>query len=56
MTSSADCPGDSGSGLIEPGAHPTVIGITSGAACPGGETQFALVDSHAALRFINATR
>jgi hypothetical protein len=53
-TSSA-CFGDSGSGAVEPGPDPTVIGILSEAPCdPGGDYNVSLT-APAALRFIKTS-
>ncbi|MGH9917485.1 MAG: trypsin-like serine protease, partial [Nitrososphaerales archaeon] len=52
---SAACYGDSGSGLVEPGSRPTLVGIASEGLCQGGVTVFAPVDSPAALRFIESS-
>ena len=51
------CWGDSGSGAIEPGLHPTVVGILSEAQtlCSPGLVYYALLDSPAALGFIKTS-
>ena len=54
-TSSA-CFGDSGSGAVEPGPHPTVIGILSDAPCGPGGDYYVSLTAPAALRFIRASR
>ena len=52
------CLGDSGSGLVEPGAHPTVVGILSddlGVCLPTGIEFYASLTAPAALRFIKTS-
>lgn len=57
-TTPGTCWGDSGSGLVEPGPHPTVVGILSndGTDCtPGGDAYVSLT-APAILRFIKTGR
>lgn len=51
------CWGDSGSGAVEPGLRPTVVGILSEAQtlCSPGLAYYAFLDSPAALSFIKTT-
>jgi hypothetical protein len=46
------CLGDSGSGLIEPGPHPTVVGVGSQASCEPALDYFVSLTDPAILRFI----
>jgi len=55
MTTST-CFGDSGSGAIEPGARPTVLGIASEAPCRPGLGYYVALTAPAAMRFIRASR
>jgi protease YdgD len=52
------CWGDSGAGLVELGAHPTVIGILSSGEphCGPGPYGFASLSSSAARRFVRAAQ
>jgi hypothetical protein len=52
------CWGDSGSGAVEPGPHPTVVGILSDDlnTCRPGLDYYTALTSSAALRFIKASR
>ncbi len=58
VTTSDTCWGDSGSGLVEPGPHPTVIGILSedDKICAPGWDYFDLLTTRSALNFIRANR
>lgn len=51
---SGTCYGDSGAGLIEPGPHPTVIGILNliQGNCSAGLSEYAYLDSPSAIRFV----
>ena len=46
--------GDSGAGLVEPGRHPTVVGILANdkVICKPGEDSYVSLTSPALLRFI----
>jgi len=55
MTTST-CYGDSGSGAIEPGPHPTVLGIMSEAPCRPGLGYYVALTAPATLRFIRASK
>jgi hypothetical protein len=57
-TTSGICFGDSGAGLVEPGSHPTVVGVVnkSQTNCLAGLSGYIYLGSPAALRFINASR
>ena len=52
------CWGDSGSGVVEPGSHPTVVGILSEDLdpCRPGVDYYTALTAPAALRFINTDR
>jgi hypothetical protein len=50
------CLGDSGSGLIEPGLHPTVVGIVSQVGCEPGPDYFVSLTDPAILRFIESAQ
>jgi hypothetical protein len=49
------CSGDSGSGAVEPGPHPTVFGILSEGGCAPGWDYYVSLTAPAALRFIRAS-
>jgi hypothetical protein len=53
----ATCWGDSGSGVVEPGANPAVVGILSEAlnSCKPGVDYYMALTAPAALRFIRAS-
>jgi hypothetical protein len=46
------CEGDSGSGLIEPGPHPTLVGIASEGSCAPALDNFVALTDPAILRFV----
>jgi hypothetical protein len=54
-SSSGPCWGDSGAGLVEPGHHPTVVGILSQAGCAPGFDRYVSLTSPAVLRFVKAS-
>jgi hypothetical protein len=49
------CSGDSGSGAVEPGPHPTVFGILSEGGCAPGWDYYVALTAPAALRFIKTS-
>jgi hypothetical protein len=56
ITTGDPCNGDSGSGAIETGPHPTVLGIMSEAPCRPGLGYYVALTAPATLRFIRASK
>lgn len=56
ITHPGTCLGDSGSGLVEPGKHPTVVGVLSGGApnCSASADGFDSLTAQASLQFIKS--
>jgi hypothetical protein len=56
FSASSPCWGDSGAGLVEPGPHPTVVGILSQSGCDAGYDRYVSLTAPTVLSFITAGR